>query len=346
MTPKRAVDAVLAAARTHAAAGAWDEVRRLLTAHAPAALAHPELTTLRAESELRTGHPRDARAWLTEALPGVERSGDRAALRRAVNQLGVADVELGALDDAERAFEWALELAQLDCDDLLVARATNNLGAIANIRGRRDEALALYQLAVPAYQRLGNVRGLAESYHNMAITYRDLGQLARADECERRAIEYAREAASGRLVALARLGRADLSFRGGDACLAEVGARRAATDFAEIRDPIREADALRLVGAASLAQGKHDAAREALDCAIQLARAHGSALIEAEALHARAELLAVSGAPTAARADATAAAAIYARLDATAEREAVLEWMERAAPAGSTPGGSRAARSR
>ncbi|MFN2566088.1 MAG: tetratricopeptide repeat protein [Gemmatimonadaceae bacterium] len=337
MTATRQIEGLLATARARRLTGAWDEVRSLLRDHGDAARAHPELAALRGESELRTGHPREARMWLTEILPALERSSDRAALRRAVNQLGVAEVELGALDAAERTFGRALELGRQDGDDLLIARATNNLGAIANIRGRRDEALALYQLAIPAYQRLGHLVGLAESYHNMAISCRDLGQLDRSEECERRAIAYAREARNASLVALARLGRAELSFRARDARLAEVGARRAAADFAALPDRIREADALRLVGAATLAQGKTDAASEALERAIELARAHGSALVEAEVLRVRAELRAAAGARAAARADAEAAAALYESLGAAAERQAVLAWMARTVPARQTP---------
>jgi len=48
--------------------------------------------------------------------------------------------------------------------------------------------MALYNLAVSAHQRLGNRRGLAECYHNMAITYRDLGRLEEADELEQRSV--------------------------------------------------------------------------------------------------------------------------------------------------------------
>jgi tetratricopeptide (TPR) repeat protein len=261
-------------------------------------------------------------------LPVVEKSGDRAALRRVVNQIGVAEVELGALDDAERTLGWALELGRRDGDDLLVARATNNLGAIANIRGQRGEALALYQLAVPAYQRLGNLIGLAESLHNMAISFRDLGRLEAADECERRAIDYAREAGGGPLLALAHLGRAELALRTGDASLAEAAARRAVEHFAALPDQIREADALRVVGAAAVAQGKADAATEALERSLGLARAFGSSLTEAEALSVRATLKRSAGDERGAREDAEAAMAIYARLGATAARAAVLAWLE------------------
>src|SRR5881227_2994253 len=202
------LDATLQRLRSHAMAGEWNDALLLLRDEGEAARAHPELATMRAEAELRTGHPREARHWLTQTLPLIERSGDRAALRKAVNQLGVAEIELGALDAAERVFGRALELARIDRDDLLIAHATNNMGAIANIRGQRDEALALYQLAIPAYQRLGNVAGLAQSLHNMAISFRHLGQLARASEYAQRAIGYAHECANGPLLALAWLERA------------------------------------------------------------------------------------------------------------------------------------------
>ena len=153
------LESLLHTARVYEASGRWSDVLGLLREHADAAKTHPELATLRGTAELHTGHPREAQQWLEAALPRIERSGDRRALRKAVNQLGVSEIELGALDSAERRFGRALELARVDGDDLLVAQATNNMGAVANIRGRRDEALALYQLAIPAYQRLGNVAG-------------------------------------------------------------------------------------------------------------------------------------------------------------------------------------------
>jgi tetratricopeptide (TPR) repeat protein len=327
MNDSRDTSDLIASARRLATAGDWGELRRLLTEHEAEARTHPELATLRAESELRTGRAREAHGWLTEVLGALGKSGDRAALRRATNQLGVADVELGALDDAERTFGRALELARADGDDLLVARATNNMGAIANIRGQRDEALLLYQLAIPAYQRLGHVAGLAESFHNMAISYRHLGQLDRSDEYERRAIGYASECANASLLALARLGRAEVSLQAGDARLAEVGAQLAASEFSTIPDPIREADALRLLGAARLALRTNAEASDALARALELARAHGSALVEAEALRTRAELRSATGDRRGAREDARLAAETFGRLGALALRDEVVRWV-------------------
>lgn len=321
-------DTLLETARAHAGAGAWSAVREMLAGQAELVRAHPELATMLGEAHLRTRHPRDAGSWLAGALPALEQRGDRAAVRRAFNMLGAAHFELGELADAEVAFGRALELARIDGDDLLVARATSNLGLIADLRAQRAEAIGLYQLSVPAYQRLGNASGLAGTYHNMAIAYRHLGQLERADECERRAIEFATEAGSAWLVAIARVGRAELSLRQGDAPLAGVAARMAAREFAAIADPIMEADALRLCAVAAVVEGRLADARSTVERALELARKHGNALIEAECLRARAEVQAGEGDRDAALDDARAAMAILERMNALEGRAELARWIE------------------
>jgi len=323
------IDTLLRRVRHHATAAEWSDALTILREQGDAARAHPELATMRADAELRTGHPREARQWLTSALPAIERSGDRAALRKAVNQLGVAEVELGALDAAEHVFGRALELARSDGDDLLMAHATNNMGAIANIRGRREEALSLYQLAIPAYQRLGNVAGLAQSFHNMALSFRHLGQLARASEYEQRAIGYATECGNAALTALAWRGRAELSLLAGDARLAEVGALRAASQFAQLPDGIREADALRVVGAARLTLGRTAEARSALERGLELARQHGSKLVEGETLRVLAECLTEVGDHDAARAQLAIAIGLFEAVGAEDQHREAMEWAKR-----------------
>ena len=323
------IDALLERARRHATAGEWRDALLILREQGDAARVHPELATMRADAELRTGHPREARQWLASALPLIERSGDRAALRKAVNQLGVAEIELGALDAAEDVFGRALELARADNDDLLMAHATNNMGAIANIRGRRDEALTLYQLAIPAYQRLGNVAGLAQSLHNMAISFRHLGQLERAGEYEQRAIAYATECANGPLLALAWLERSELSLQAGDAALAEVGAQRAAAQFAKVPDPIREADSLRVLGAARLKLGRASDAQTVLERALALARAHGSRLVEGETQRVLAEYFVARGDKVAAERELATAIGIFDALGAEQQRTEAMTWAAR-----------------
>ena len=324
-----ASDDLNALVRQLAATGAWTDVRSLLASRAAEARAQPELATAWAEAHLRTGNPRDAHTWLSATLPVVERSGDRAQLRRALNLLGVANTEIGELDDAEVTFDRAAQLGRADGDELLVARATNNLAAIAHVRGRRDVAVALYALALPAYQRLGSARGMAESYHNLAITLREQGELDRADECEQRAIEYARDAGTPALAAMARVGRAEVYLRRDDPLMAEATARVAAQELAAAGDPIREADALRVAGVACTRAGDISTARQLLDRAVSLARGHGHMLIEAECLRARAEAAVAGGDRSVAREDLQAAAELFRRLGASREGDEAQQRLER-----------------
>lgn len=310
-----------------ATAGAWSDAGALLREHTQLIRHHPECATLLAEALVRTGQAREARAWLGDVLASIEGSEDRASFRRATVLAGAAHFELGELDDARRAFSDALDLARADADDALVARAMNNLGAIANIEGDWTGALALYNLAVSAHQRMGNTRGLAECYHNMAITFRDLERLDEADELEQRSAEFARDAQQALLVSIARLGRAELALRRGDPSLAEAAARRVAQEFGDAGEPVREADALRLAGVACTATGKYGQARALLDFALERTRQYGAVLNEAETLRARAELFAASGAPNAALDDARTALGLFGQLHATRETAALLRWM-------------------
>ncbi len=315
-----------------AAAGAWGDVCRLLTARAAEASRSSTLIPLYAEALMRTGDPRSARRWLSAQQPALRRDGDRSAIRRAANLAGAASLELGEIEQAQLDFERALELGRRDEDDLLIARVTNNLAVIAAMRGRHAEALGLYAAAIPAYQRVGNVNGIAESYHNTAIALRKLQRLDAAEEQERRAAEYARQVGNHRLVALTLVGRAEISLLRGDAALADNTATRAARDLAAIPDPARQADALRLSGVARFSLGEPDAARLALDDAVALASAHGSSLIEAESRWARAQVAQAVGDTTMALADAVRAEALFRQIEVPDELAAVTKWLEQHRP--------------
>jgi hypothetical protein len=317
----------LLSAREHARAGRWGEVLHLLGSVSDGP-PEPEQVALVGEALLRMARPIEAESWLRRTLPDVERSGDWVTRRRAMNLWGAAQFELGQLEGAELAFRRAVELGEQEDDPLLVARAINNLGQIANVRGQRDEALVMYKLAVPAYQRLGNVRGLAESYHNMAISYRDLGDLERADECEQRAIEFARGVPAARLAALARIGRAELALLRGDSAVARVAALRGATECLGLGDPAGTADGLRVLGLACIAAGAFADAAAALERASGFAARHANPLLEGETFRARAQLAAARGIIGEARQHAEAALTLFERAGAKEEYAELLAWCE------------------
>ncbi len=306
-------------ARAHAERSEWGELYALLDARRDELGNSTWALMLRAEAAWWLGRPAETFRVLEDGRSLLVRSGGGAPLRKALNMLGAAALELGDLDAAERSFSEALDLASADQDELVMARAVNNLAIVATLRGKHEDALGLYQLSVPVYQRLGSATGLAQSFHNLGTTFRFMRQLDRADECEQRAIEHARDANDHRLLAMARTGRAELSLLRGDAELAVAGAQIAAQECAAIPDPAGEADALRLTGAAKTALQHFDEALVALDRALLLAREHGSALIEAEARRSRAELWLAMRRLDRARDDARAAESLFQKLGSESE---------------------------
>jgi len=173
------------------------------------------------------------------------------------------------------------------------------------------------------------VRGLAESYHNMAISYRDLGELDRADECEQRAIEFARAVPAARLAALARIGRAELALRRGDHAVARVAALRGATECLGLGDPAGTADGLRVLGLACIAGGAFSDAAAALERASAFAARHANPLLEGETFRARAQLAAARGALAEAKQHARAALDLFERAGARTEHDELSAWSAR-----------------
>jgi tetratricopeptide (TPR) repeat protein len=310
-------------ARGLADAGAWAELVILLQLDPHAVAGDAELRVLLGESLVRTGQERAALRWLESILPSLVGGREAALYRRALNLLGVAAFALGDLDASHAAFTEALACATQADDVLLLARTSNNLGAIANLQARHESALLHYRMALPAYQRLGQRRGLAETYHNLAITYRDLGSLSEADEHERRAIDYAAGDVAPRVAAMGRIGRAEVALRRGDPQLAEETARRAAEKLEDLNDPLNEADAYRLVGTACTAMERFTDAHASFERALSIAASRGHAIVEAETRRDRADAFARMHDDERARSDAAVAIAIFRRLGAVKEVEAL-----------------------
>jgi tetratricopeptide (TPR) repeat protein len=315
----------LAAARALAKSGAWRELSDLIEPLTgdPVSLSG-ELIVLYAEALARVGSDRQACEWLTRSEPTLLATGDHYWHRHALNLRGVALFGLGRLDDATQAISRALELANQADDLLLLARAANNLGAIANLQGRQEAALSCYRLSIPVYQRLGNCRGIAETHHNMAITFRDLGDLEHADEAERLAGEYAADGVAPRIAVMCRIGRGEIALRRDDPRLAEMTARTALAELKDLDDPINEADASRLLGAALGAQHRCTEALDALSHALSLARERGHVLTEAESLRDRAMVHAQEGAFVPAREDARRAISLFESLGIAEERDRLI----------------------
>ena len=285
--------------------------------------AEPELGFCYVDALRRTGESEAALVLADEIEPAVRRRGDRRLLLECINVRGVVLFEMGRMADADAAFGELLDRATEWEDDEFAARAANNLGVLANIRGRKELALTGYQHALAAYFRLGYDRGLAQTHHNLAISYRDLGFERDADIHLQRAIRYARRSDSEDVIAFAEAERALLRARAGDHLLAERLGRAALRRFELLGDPLGRADTTRVLAAAARAAGNDELAAIRLDEALQVAESHSDSLLRAEVQRDRGLLLRDIGNVSEARTALLDSATHFDQIGATAEAVAI-----------------------
>ncbi|HEU4457106.1 MAG TPA: tetratricopeptide repeat protein [Longimicrobium sp.] len=254
--------------------------------------------------------------------PRVRHGGGRRLLLHLLNVIGICLFRQGRGDGARRRWAELLERAARWDDVEFVGRSCNNLGMLANLGGRHDEALGLYGRAVAAYSRIGFVHGLAQTHHNLALSYRDLGFPERADAHLRRAIRLARRAGLDDVVGLAESERAMLLVKAGEAALAEVLAGQAAERFERARDPLGRAEALRVRAAAARADARPAEAAAWLDEALSAADADADPFLRAEVQRDRGVLLRDQGRPAEARAALCEGVDLFERVGAVHELEA------------------------
>src|SRR5206468_10186130 len=126
--------------------GHWQAlVDRAATTPADALVDEPELGFLAAVGYRRTGETSAALRLLDRVEPEARRRGDRRLIGEVINLAGNALFESGRADEAEARFAELLDVSSQWDDDEGKARASNNLGVLANVRGRRDLALTCYQ---------------------------------------------------------------------------------------------------------------------------------------------------------------------------------------------------------
>ncbi|HSU14036.1 tetratricopeptide repeat protein [Longimicrobium sp.] len=311
-------------ARALRASGQWQPLAERTTALGDEELfREPELAFLSAVGHRRIGRTTRALELLRQVEPEARRRGDQRLLAEVVNLTGIVLWESGRSAEAEVRFGELLESAVEWGDEEATARACNNLGVLANVRGRRDLALTYYQRALAAYQRLGNVGGLSQTHHNLGISYRDLRFDREADAHFGRAVELAEQSQQEDVVALAEVERANLRVRWGDGRLAGEMARRALERFRRISDPTGAAQAIRVLGLAARAEERDDDAAARFDEALEIARTHDDALLRAEVQRDRGTLLRDRGDLAAAREALADSMENFAQIGAAAEAEAI-----------------------
>ena len=243
---------------------------------------HPDARLLAATAATRLGELTAAEELAAGALKQFHARGDADGRLRSLNLLGVIYFERGRMQDAERVLAEALGLANHLGDCLLAARANNNLASALHLRGRPDEALGLYRGALLAYQRLGDRRGAAESYHNLGLIFRQLGDWRNAEDATSMALRHAELVGERGLLALATTGRAELMVERTQLGQAKQELDRAERWAEEAGDEIGVAEVMRVRALAALRGRDYDEAFGQAEAGRSVALECGTALLASE----------------------------------------------------------------
>jgi tetratricopeptide (TPR) repeat protein len=164
----------------------------------------------------------------------------------------------------------------------MLARACNNLASVAHLQGRSDEAAELYRGALLAYQRLGDRRGTAETYHNLGFAYRQAGEWREAEDAAADAVRHAEIVGEPALLALVLAARAELNIERNDIELAARELERAGRYAVAAADEIGAAEVQRVQALSALHQRDWQLALTHADAARAVALKYDSALLAAE----------------------------------------------------------------
>ena len=129
------------------------------------------------------------REHITKAAPALHAAGDRRHLAMLHSLSGVILAQSGRLEEATAALRQAEQLAtSVQADDAL-GIVTNNQANVALIQHRHEQALALAERSTTLQEAFGPGRGLAISLATMGQILVRLGQLERAEQVLRRALD-------------------------------------------------------------------------------------------------------------------------------------------------------------
>ena len=216
----------------------------------------PTLAVLCGIAHARLGRLDVGHQWAMVALSRARMLGDRPLELRALNVCGAIALERGGLHEATHFFARAQEQALEDSDLVTVGRCANNLGIIANLQGDYGRAVGAYTRAIAAYQQAQYGPGLAESHHNLGITYREMERFEEGLQAAGTAIREADRLGDRRLKAQALAGRAEIRLARKEPELARREAERALSIHGELQDPVLQTEDLRILAGALAALGQ------------------------------------------------------------------------------------------
>lgn len=248
------------------------------------------------------------------------RTEDRDLVARVDNGIGAVHYARGDYADARRAYASASDTTT---DPVMRGKIIMNLGVIANIEGRLDDALEQYEHAFALLETLGDSSSAMLALHNRGMVEADLGRWDEADASFREALARATEAQLPEMIAKTLVNRTEVLVQRGDLDEAVDHCNRALGIYSVVGDEVGRAEALRWKGHTLRLQGKPALAERNVQEALYIAMRAGARLLEAEAAREMGVLRAAQSDPSGASKHLTHALQLFETLGAVREAAAV-----------------------
>lgn len=329
--------ALMARARTYEHSGARHEAEAaydsLIVAAArqeePALLA--EAFRRRAVLAHQAGDSARARSGLQQSYALATLLGDRRLTAETLNTLGGLELETRNLAAAEAALAEAAALAR--DDPAVLARVSQNLGIVANIRGDHATAEACYARSLAAYEALSDADGSAIARHNLGMLAADRGDYLQASAHFHACGRLAEASGNAHLGALCLVNHAEVMLALGRTDDARAALQAAERAFEALDAHFDAPDVQRGIALCDRADGLLAQAESRLVRARELARLTDARLTEAEIDRDLGRLYAETGRMADARAALHEAAAAFTALGALADADKTRRELTALSPA-------------
>ena len=216
--------------------------------------------------------------------------GDMGGVARAVNQMGIANLQRGDLDSAEALYHKAQALAEAANDAPLEAMVAQNLGIVTNLRGNPEVALGHYQQSLATYRELELTEHIGSLLNNMALSYATLGRWDEAARCYDEALVEANRSGERVAARMIEVNQIDMWLRRDEVHRAATLAKRVFEDSTAAGDQRAIDEVSKHLGTVARMRGAHEEAERWLDAAYAGAMRREDLLLAAETAREQAEL--------------------------------------------------------
>jgi tetratricopeptide (TPR) repeat protein len=174
---------------------------------------------------------------------------------RAYNNMGLIFFQKGDIEQAQHYFASTIQSVDCELAQIDEAHALTNMGIIANIQGNHEEAMQNYDQALQIYEeKSNNQQQKAQLYHNLGMTWSDIGEMDKAMDEFKNCLKIATEIQDKQLRALTYLNMGKTLTRQNDTAQAKRYTEKALKIFKRMDDLLNLAETYQVLGLIFAAQ--------------------------------------------------------------------------------------------